>query len=92
MKEKKTEEFEKACMEWTPEFIQSIKQHANYTLLIACACFEGYSEVKFLVTQMNVDINEQAKNGETALIRACHFNDYKMVELLLDLGAKAELR
>ena len=38
------------------------------------------------------DINEQAKNGETALIRAAHFNDIKMVELFIELGASMELR
>ena len=41
---------------------------------------------------MNVDVNEQSKNGETALIRACHFNNYKLVEILLDHGADTELR
>lgn len=41
---------------------------------------------------MKVDPDEQAKNGETALIRSVHFNDIKMVKLLLDHGASIELR
>ena len=69
-----------------------MKLYSNYTLLIACACFKGYEEARFLLEEMKVDINEQSKNGETALIRAVHFNDYKMVELLLQLGASIELR
>ena len=69
-----------------------MKMYSNYTLLIACACFQGYEEAKFLIHEMRVDINEQAKNGETALIRATHFNDIKMVEVLLDSGASIELR
>jgi len=39
-----------------------------------------------------VSINEQAKNGETALIRATHFNNYQIVEYLLSKGASSELR
>lgn len=92
MKDKKTSEFKFACRACSPEFIQSIKVHANYTLLIACASFDGYEEIKFLVQEMNVDINEQAKNGETALIRAAHFNNLDVVKLLLELGADTELR
>eukprot|EP00343_Euplotes_focardii_P006444 CAMPEP_0205813544 /NCGR_PEP_ID=MMETSP0205-20121125/18224_1 /ASSEMBLY_ACC=CAM_ASM_000278 /TAXON_ID=36767 /ORGANISM="Euplotes focardii, Strain TN1" /LENGTH=166 /DNA_ID=CAMNT_0053095781 /DNA_START=195 /DNA_END=692 /DNA_ORIENTATION=+ len=69
-----------------------MKLYSQYTLLMACACFQGHEEAKFLVEEMKVDINEQAQNKETALIRAVHFNDKKMVKILLDFGASTELR
>ena len=92
VKEKSTQEFMQACKSLTADYIQTMKMYSNYTLLIACACFQGYEEAKFLIEEVKVDINEQARNGETALIRAVHFNDIKMVELLLDHGASTELR
>ncbi|CAI2375447.1 unnamed protein product [Moneuplotes crassus] len=92
IKDKDIDVFKERCLSLTPEFIQKMKMYSNYTLLIACACFQGYEEAKFLLQEMKVDINEQAKNGETALIRAVHFNDYEMVELLLKAGANTELR
>ena len=92
VKERETQKFKDEWKKWTPEFIQSIKNHANYTLLIAWASFKGHEECKFLINEMKVDVNEQSKNGETALIRAWHFNDIKLVEILLDLGADPEIR
>jgi len=69
-----------------------MKMYSNYTLLIACSCFQGYEEARFLLEEMKVDVNEQAKNGETALIRAVHFNDIEMVKILLYYGASPEFR
>lgn len=88
----KTKEFKEECLAATPEFIKGMRLYSGYTLLMTCANERGYEEAKFLVNEIGVDVNEQAKNGETALIRATHFNDLKMVELLIDLGASLELR
>lgn len=92
MKDGKTKEFKEQCRAATPDFIKGIKLYSGHTLLMTCAYLKGHEEAKFLVNEMGADVNEQAKNGETALIRATHFNDLQMVELLIDLGAFLEFR
>lgn len=41
---------------------------------------------------MGYPIDKQAKNGETALMRACHYNNLEIVRYLLSRGADTELR
>ncbi|CAI2375843.1 unnamed protein product [Moneuplotes crassus] len=84
--------FMEKCLSSSPELIRNIEMYSNYTLLIASVCFQGYEEAKFLIEKMKIDVNEKARNGETALIRAVQVNDSKMVQLLLNAGASIELR
>ncbi|CAI2372200.1 unnamed protein product [Moneuplotes crassus] len=92
IKDGNIEEFKQKCLSTPVEEVKKLRMFPDYSLLIACACFKGHEAARFLIEELHFDVDEQAKNGETALIRAVHFNDYQMVEILLQSGANAELR
>jgi ankyrin repeat protein len=59
-------------------------------MLNSATYYDHINIVKFLVEEVKVDIDQTLKNGETALLRGCHFNRINIVKYLLENGASPE--
>ena len=59
-------------------------------MLNSATYYDHMNIVKFLVEEVKVDIDQTLKNGETAILRGCHFNRISVVKYLLEMGASPE--
>ena len=64
----------------------------RYPLTLIAVGEKSLEGLKFLIEEMAYPIDKQANNGETALIRACHFKNIDIVKYLLSRGADTEIR
>ena len=65
----------------------NIRGYNDRTLLHVAANNNRFEVATYLIEQQNFDVNDLDRLGETPLHCACHYDNEKMVQLLLDKGA-----
>ena len=84
--------FKAYCHEVGPQEVKTFMVYDRYPLTLIAVGEKSLEGLKFLIEEMAYPIDKQAKNGETALIRACHFKNIDIVRYLLSRGADTEIR
>jgi Ankyrin repeats (3 copies) len=72
--------------------LDDIEVGGGNTLLHASALYDDVKMASYLIRRGLVDVNARNDLGETALLIACKYNSYYVLDLLLANGADASMR
>jgi len=74
-----------------PELLHEINFKGETSLMVACKA-NNYKSVETLLNQDHINVNNQDKNGNTALHYAIQCRNPQMIQKLIECGANVQLK